>query len=215
MSRIGPDSPFYSALSLATDIIIVNVLMVITSLPVVTAGTSLRAGNAVIYALMLGEGSKPARMYFSDWRKHWRLSTIWWLGVVVLVLIGAYEVALLNQSDFGDVDLILRGGLIVGLLLVAVLSAWLYLGEGLRPLPWKQSIARAGFLSAKYLIPTFVAVVIVLVPIVVVLLAPQSLLTVLGFYALIGVSLSIYLFQLSARRAVDESILGVASESDS
>ena len=59
-----PDNKFFSFMSLVGDIILLNVLFVITAIPIVTAGISLTALYTSIKKRIRGQESYAARDYF-------------------------------------------------------------------------------------------------------------------------------------------------------
>lgn len=198
---MNPDSNLYQSFMLAADIVVVNVLMVVTSLPLVTAGASMRAGNFVISQLVADEGSRPARTYLREFRSQWRTSTMWWLILLALGALGAVEWWLLSGGTSGGfLPLVLRAGLVsAGLLLVSI-SAWLFYLEARTPRRLRDAFVSAALAALRSLPATLVALVLATAPLILLNLAPERWFTLLAFYLIIGWALSIYVFQLVARR---------------
>lgn len=73
-----PDNKFFAFMSLAGDIILLNVLFIITSLPILTAGTSLTALYASLRKRLRGQESYIARDYFAFWKENLKNSMIIW-----------------------------------------------------------------------------------------------------------------------------------------
>lgn len=198
---MGPESNFYHAVSLAADIVIVNILMVVTSLPIVTIGPSLRAGSVVITQLIAEEGSSPARTYFSELKKHWVPSTIWGLVVVALLLLARYEVSVIDHVGLGAVGTALKVGLVSGIIIIAGISLWFFYLEAIQPKRFLEAFHDAAITSILQLPRTLCGLAMLGVPILILTLVPERFMVVTLFYLIIGVSLTLYLFALLARSA--------------
>ena len=123
----SPDSRFYAALSLAADLVIVNVAMVIAALPVITGGAAVRAGGFVIRQLAREEGSKSLRTFAQEFRRDLGKSTGMWLAVVSVTVLSLYE-----RWVFGNVALpptlifLFTAGIVSGLIIVYGVATWFY-----------------------------------------------------------------------------------------
>lgn len=72
------DSGLMRALAWMVDVIEINALMILTSLPIITIGASLAAGYNCIYRLNRGEGTVAAN-YWRAFRMDFRQGTLLWL----------------------------------------------------------------------------------------------------------------------------------------
>lgn len=94
MSRFfNPDNPVFRFLSAIFDMIFLNVLFILTSLPIFTIGASLTAMYAVLLWRENDEGYLY-RIYFSSFRKNFKQATIIWIPCCALTLFLAYELYL-------------------------------------------------------------------------------------------------------------------------
>ena len=75
----NPESRFMSAFTLLADIVILNMLIVCSSLPIVTGGAALRAANVVVGDMLQGIGSRYGLQYLREFRNQARPATLWWL----------------------------------------------------------------------------------------------------------------------------------------
>lgn len=79
MKRFGIDNPFFGFMGRVGDILILNVLFIITSIPIVTIGMSLSAMYRVTLRMERKECVYVAKEYFSAWKEEWKKSTGIWL----------------------------------------------------------------------------------------------------------------------------------------
>lgn len=85
MSWLSPDSKFMQAWNNFTDAIIINLLMLVTSIPIVTIGAALSAGQTATRKMLIGQGH-VTRNYFAAFKENFARATILW---VVYLLFGA------------------------------------------------------------------------------------------------------------------------------
>lgn len=81
------DSRFFAFMSKVADVIILNLLFLVFSIPVVTIGASVTALFTV--SLKLSEGKEPyiAKEFFHSWKENFRQSTILWIAIMVIGLL--------------------------------------------------------------------------------------------------------------------------------
>lgn len=78
MKFLSPDSKFMEGWTNLTDAIWVNILMIVTSLPIVTVGAALSAGQTALRKSQSGQGT-VTRNYFAAFRENFAKSTLLWL----------------------------------------------------------------------------------------------------------------------------------------
>lgn len=88
MKLFSIDSPIMQFLSRLTDIIILNFLFLICSLPIITIGASTTALYSVTLKMVKNEESYILRSFFSAFKSNFKHSTVSWLlllsaGIVV------------------------------------------------------------------------------------------------------------------------------------
>ncbi|TPF91839.1 YesL family protein [Bifidobacterium sp. UTBIF-78] len=87
MNWLAPDSKFMRAWSNLTDGVWINILMLITSIPIVTIGAALTAGHDACRRSIEGEGKSVTANYFRSFRSNFVKATLLWLPFLV-VLVG-------------------------------------------------------------------------------------------------------------------------------
>ncbi len=109
---IRMDNPAISALNKITNIVLLNLLVIVTSIPVVTMGASLAAMHHVLYRMMRNEEGYLLRDYFGAFKQNFKKATILWLlmlGVLVILAVDVWFVV----AGAGKVP-----GWLVGIILV-------------------------------------------------------------------------------------------------
>lgn len=92
--RQHPITKFLTGL---TNLMMVNFLFIITSLPIFTIGASLTAMHKVIFKTILNEDPSVIREYFTTFKKEFKQATILWIPVLLLILFFFYEIYIVNM----------------------------------------------------------------------------------------------------------------------
>lgn len=119
------DRPLMQILSKIADVILVNLLTILCSLPVVTVGAALTANHKLMQGLVRKEEQPVFRTYFHAFRINFVQSTLVWL-VLAVYLISAgcsfYYITAKYQGGFANTVYVF-----LGLLLLLVCSVVSYL----------------------------------------------------------------------------------------
>ncbi|MDK8649441.1 YesL family protein [Alloscardovia omnicolens] len=91
MNWLSPDSKFMEAWNNTTDGILINLLMLLTSVPLVTIGAALAAGNETARKMLQGEGNSVVRTYWASYKSNLGKATLLWLpylltGITLVVM---------------------------------------------------------------------------------------------------------------------------------
>ena len=192
---MNPDSKLYQAFYLAADVVIVNFLLLLTALPIFTFGAGLRAANATLADLIAG-GAGPSRTFWHAFRTNIGAVTLWWTILLLLGALGLYEWLLLSQFQSG-IEFALRVGLICAAIIIAGTSLWFFFDQSQEPLPFTAAAQRALLKFFTRLGTSLLGVALLGAPLALLLVRWPSL---MAFYLIIGLALTLYLFQLVAAR---------------
>ncbi len=89
----SPDSKFMQVIGRITDLILLNILFVITCLPVFTIGASLAALYTLCFQLMREEYSGIIKPYFRAFKRNFRQATVIWLLLMIAAVPAVYYVS--------------------------------------------------------------------------------------------------------------------------
>ncbi len=86
---LSPDSPVVSFLGKIADLIIINLLVIVCSLPIFTIGASWTALYYVTVKMVKNEESYVIKDFFKSFKQNFRQATVIWLiNLIVLLLLG-------------------------------------------------------------------------------------------------------------------------------
>lgn len=116
-----------SAFTLMADIVILNMLLVVSSLPVVTGGAALRAANVVAGEMAQGRGSRYALMYLQSLTSRWKAATAFWVLLLVAAVALVYQQFVVFQSGVNGFALtVIQALAAAGTFIIVGVAVWFY-----------------------------------------------------------------------------------------
>lgn len=102
------DSPVMRFLSRVADLMILNILVLVTSIPVITIGASFTAMHYVLIKMVRNEETYIVKMYFKSFKENFVQSTIEWIIIMLIggVFAGDYFVFVRSGHEFSTVFMI-------------------------------------------------------------------------------------------------------------
>ena len=85
-SMFSPDSKTMQIISRVTDLILLNIIFLITSLPLFTVGAATTAMYTLCFQMMREEGSGILKSYFRAFKENFKQGTAIWLVILLIVL---------------------------------------------------------------------------------------------------------------------------------
>lgn len=84
MNKLSIDNPFFTFMGNLGDMILLNLLFLLTCIPVATIGTAQTALYRVMLRRVRKESSYPAREYLKAFREEWKQGAAIWLPLAVI-----------------------------------------------------------------------------------------------------------------------------------
>lgn len=172
----SPDSKFMTVVSRFADLLLLNLVFLLTCLPVFTIGAAVTALYTMCFRLMREEYSGLLRSYFSAFKSNFRQATCIWLLLLLIVCPALFYFYVLFSMDsllryFGFLFILIS-------LLAAMTASYVF--------PWisqfenttGQALKNALILSITHLPRTLAIVAINLVPAIVFFISPELFLQV-------------------------------------
>ena len=183
----------------------------------VTAGASLTACARVAGEMVADDDPAVMSTWWRSFRLNLRQSLAWWLPVLVLAALSAWEYLILSDSSLGEQNGGMSGSLsglvLAGGVLLAAILVWLLPLAAFFDAPVHRHLSNALRLAVGRLGITMIALVIVAAPAIVFWGLAASRAAVAWFMVLIGPAFQTYLIAL-LQRSTMEALRG-ASTSES
>lgn len=167
----SPDSKFMEIFGRITDLVLLNLLFLITCLPVFTIGAAVTALYTMCFRLMREEYSGIVKSYFRSFKDNFKQATLIWLLLLVLVVPALYYFILLFRLEgilrySAFVFVIIAA---VGLMTASYVFPWISQFENTTV----QSLKNALILSISRLPRTAAILAINLMPLIVWFINPE------------------------------------------
>lgn len=96
------DSPFISFMNKVADLVILNILVIVCSIPVFTIGASMTALHYVVLKMVRNEESYIVKTFFKSFKQNFKQATVIWLLMlaVFLILFGDFAIVLYSGIRF-------------------------------------------------------------------------------------------------------------------
>lgn len=174
------DSPFMNFLNRVGDIMILSVMVILFSIPIVTAGASITAGYYIAYKMTKDEESYIVRGFWKAFKENFKQSTILWLIMLVMlaVILGDYWIVFLSGMKFGKV---LSVCVVVVSVIIAMGIVYMLPMQARFSNTVKNIIKNSFLMAISHLPSTVLFIVSFAVPFLLLYLVPQSVPVILLF----------------------------------
>lgn len=158
------DSPLMTFLSKMADLMLLNILVVICSLPIVTAGASFTAMHYVCLKIVRDEECYIAKDFFKSFKLNFKQATGIWLIMLAIILVYIADYYLVIKTDSVDVPYAVTVAIIASVVIFLCFGAMVFPVLSHFICPFKKTI-KNGFLMSMYILPkTLLMIVLYVVP---------------------------------------------------
>lgn len=167
------DSPFMNFLNKVADIMIINILFILFSIPIITIGASYTAAYYVALKMVRNEETYIFKSFWKSFKENFVQSTIIWLIILFIVgiLVCDYRLILYSGIQFAYW---MRIAILAVTVIVLLGLSYIFPMQARYSNTIKNTIKNA-FLSALSHLPTsFVCVIVYGIPVLILYFIPQS-----------------------------------------
>lgn len=207
-----PDSPLMRFMMLLTNLMLLNVLWIISCLPVVTAGAATAAMYSVLMKYIQGRDDAVLKPFFRAFKENFRIVTPIW---ILNLLIGGVMVAELLYLSVGA-QLWLKVVFYVLLFLYSAATSYLYPIFARYQTTRRAAVFNSFALSLRHLLTSLCVVTLNALPVVLLVGFPGLFWKTVLVWTLMGFSLIAYLnlkILLTVFKRYDPSDEGKTNES--
>lgn len=199
------DGKLNTLLGRIADLVILNLLWLLCSLPVVTLGASTTAMYSVLLRVVRNEESYVLCSFFKAFRENIKQATIIWLGIVLTAAVLYFDFYFCGHTEGTHVKL-LAIPLGLAVFLTDVLYGYIFPILAFFKNGTKKAVKNALLMGIAYLPYTAVILLVNLCPLY--LLAAGNLAAALFWDIVIGFSLAAYINSFIIRRLFDKVCVG-------
>ncbi len=180
------DSPLMNFLNKVADVMILNFLILVCSIPIFTVGAALTAGYYMGYKMVKNEESYIVRGFFKSFKENFKQATAIWLIVLLIagVIAADYRIIMYSGIAFNSY---MRIAMIVVTVVIAMGVVFLFPLQARYTNTVKNTMKNALLMALSHLPTSFLLIAIYAVPVAILIFIPQLLpaLVLLSFGAII------------------------------
>lgn len=185
MKKLSIDNPFFDFMSNVADLVLLNIIWILTCIPLFTIGVS----QTSIYRIMLRRARKtcvyPVKEYLAVWKEEFRKSTKLWIGMLVVVALLVFDLMYMGKKWN-----------VWGIAIGVLLFLWMILFSYVFPLmaqfdnTIKNTMKNASYMAVRHLPFTILILVLNLIPVFCVLAGGAIMQVTLPIYLAAGFALT-------------------------
>ena len=166
------EGPIFSGLSRLADLIWLNLLFIVCSLPIVTIGASATAMYYVTLKMARDEEGYITKSFFKSFKQNFKQGTGIWLILLVVILVLLFDFRFVTNDAYAAM---ISTEAVKNVLMVATMAVgviWVFIYLYVFPIlarfenSVKNTIRNAFFMSIRHLPKTLLMIVIYIVPVV-------------------------------------------------
>lgn len=168
------DSPLMNFLNKVADVMIINIMVIICSLPIFTAGAAITAGYYMCYKMVKNEESYIFKGFIKAFKENFKQSTIMWLIMLLAagVLFADYKIMTGADADFAGW---MQIAILTATIIIALGSSFIFPMQARFSNTVKNTIKNSFLMALSHLPTAVISVVSNIIPIVLIYLVPQAL----------------------------------------
>ena len=209
------DSPFMNFLNRVCDIMILNFMVILFSLPIVTAGASITAAYYIAYKMVKNEESYIVRGFFKAFKENFKQSTIIWLIFLAIFAILFMDYRIMFYSEL-EMERWITYGVIAVTVILAMGFSFVFPLQARFSNDVKHTIKNSFLMALSHLPSAVLFVVSYAVPVLLIYLVPQAMPAVLLLACGLLPYLKSFLFlKIFKKYETDEEAAGESEEESS
>lgn len=189
------DNLFFRFLSKVADLIVLNVLFLLFSIPLVTIGASLTAAHFAALKLYREEGHVFGN-FWKSFRENFKQSTIIWLLYLIYLAITCSSCIRLFSGE-ETMGIIMQGTLLAAIVLSISFALWVFPLQSKFVNPIKRTVRNAFIMMFKHILRTILMLIVSVLP----LLFSVKLLPLM---LLLGFSVPIYVCAVTYNKTFEK-----------
>ena len=170
----GIDSKFYEVVSKIADLVVLNLLFVLFSLPIITMGASTTALYGVTKKMAENREGYIFRNFFQLFKENFRQSTVMWIILLVAAMIPTVDLYIINSLEKTVITTALKGLMLATALTVLLVFLYAMALQSTFENTIKNTLKNAFLMGIGYFPWTLLILLITLLPIILIVLLGKT-----------------------------------------
>lgn len=211
-SFFNVDGPFISGLTKVADVFILNLLLILCSLPIFTFGAAYTAMHYVTLKMVKDEDCYIAKSFFKSFKQNFKQSTIIWLIMLLIGFVLYFDLRVMNGEYADIVSISDSFKKVMSVLLMAATVFYTFTIVYVFPVlarfdnSVKNTMRNALLMSIKHFPYTLAIILITFAPLIFIYLSPRALILVFVIFGLIAYCNSFFFVKIFEQYMPKEEI---------
>lgn len=189
----GIDSKFYEVVSKIADLVVLNLLFVLFSLPIITMGASTTALYGVTKKMAENREGYIFRNFFQLFKENFRQSTVMWMILLIAAMIPTVDLYIINSLEKTVITTALKGLMLAAALTVLLVFLYAMALQSTFENTIKNTLKNAFLMGIGYFPWTLLILLITLLPIILIVLLGKTAGSVVYVMLFVGFAVLAYL----------------------
>ena len=189
----GIDSKFYEVVSKIADLVVLNLLFVLFSLPIITMGASTTALYGVTKKMAENREGYIFRNFFQLFKENFRQSTVMWIILLVAAMIPTVDLYIIKSLEKTVITTALKGLMLATALTVLLVFLYAMALQSTFENTIKNTLKNAFLMGIGYFPWTLLILLITLLPIILIVLLGKTAGSVVYVMLFVGFAVLAYL----------------------
>jgi len=189
----GIDSKFYEVVSKIADLVVLNLLFVLFSLPIITMGASTTALYGVTKKMAENREGYIFRNFFQLFKENFRQSTVMWIILLIAAMIPTVDLYIINSLEKTVITTALKGLMLAAALTVLLVFLYAMALQSTFENTIKNTLKNAFLMGIGYFPWTLLILLITLLPIILIVLLGKTAGSVVYVMLFVGFAVLAYL----------------------
>ncbi len=189
----GIDSKFYEVVSKIADLIVLNLLFVLFSLPIITMGASTTALYGVTKKMAENREGYIFRNFFQLFKENFKQSTVMWIILLIAAMIPTVDLYIINSLEKTVITTALKGLMLAAALTVLLVFLYAMALQSTFENTIKNTLKNAFLMGIGYFPWTLLILLITLLPIILIVLLGKTAGSVVYVMLFVGFAVLAYL----------------------
>lgn len=160
---------FMDFMYMMSDLFLLNILCIVTSIPVITAGASITALYTVVAKMRKKEESYICRSYFRAFRDNFSQATVLWLFILVIGILLYFDLYVIASENMQGRD-VLSVVFLIFTVFYILITAWIFPVLARYDTSVIKILKIAAYLSLRHIGYTLMILFIIYIPVVLIAL---------------------------------------------
>ncbi len=200
------DSKFFEVLERTANIVVLNFLIIIFSIPIITIGPTLSASYSVALKMANGEDPKVFSEFIKRFKQDFKISTVVWMLLILLGIVLSVDFYFSNMISNKTISDMFRFIFTIASVILMFIFTYVFALISKFDNTVKNTLKNSILISIQNLPYTIIMVIVNLLPIITMFLFTNQWANIILFYMVIGFGVILCVNSIFLNKILDKYV---------